>query len=286
MLGGDDEWIRERTDAFVRGKPDSSYCNYLFSDKLGAYVDGVLLGNGVREGRWNVKLPRNDPWVGCYMPHVLDRVGSAYRYAMKYVRWKDVNEVCECNLNENVGSGFVGKFTFDLERYRSVLEWWAYHTSTREDYQVLLSLVRSKFPFDVQQSFLIDRQDTKILESYGMNSAESMYLDELNKLAAVRGVSVLRNSSFLTMRDSGECMIADPGDDVDGFGCAAELQLLGARISFARNLCVDVGVFNGYNRDFVDVADGRVNSIAADLWNSISGDAFMMVGDGGDALPI
>lgn len=80
--------------------------------------------------------------------------------------------------------------------------------------------------------------------------------------------------------------------DADDFGWAAELQRVGARISLTRNLCVEFGYFNGFNGDFAEVVEGRVNSIAACRWERLGcadhsgGYDIMMSGDDVDAFPL
>ena len=82
-------------------------------------------------------------------------------------------------------------------------------------------------------------------EATQLDGADYKNLEELYKLAARRGVPVVRFSSHHKKRADEEMLRADLMED-DDFGLASELQLCEeARVLLTRNLWPEAGLVNG-----------------------------------------
>ena len=154
---------------------------------------------------------------------------------------------------ENIAEGQKEAFVDDLTRFREVCERLAELTITREDIAWLSRRNRSRLSAEERRLFdeavlLMDTRKQRVErggEVTQLDGADYKNLEELYKLAARKGVPIVRFGSHHKKREGEETMKAELMED-DDFGLAAELQMcVGARVILTRNMWIGAGLVNG-----------------------------------------
>ena len=154
---------------------------------------------------------------------------------------------------EKVPEEQMDVFVDDLNRFREVTERLAELTITRDDIAWLSRRNRSRLSAEERRLYddavlLMDTRKQRVergSEATQLDGADYKNLEELYKLAARKGVPVVRFGSHHKKREGEETMKAELMED-DDFGLAAVLQLcLGARVILTRNMWIGAGLVNG-----------------------------------------
>ena len=133
---------------------------------------------------------------------------------------------------EDVPDDQAENFVKDLEKFREVMERLAELTITRDDIAWLAKRNTSRLSADERRAFdeavlLMDTRKQRVErggDASQLDGADYKNLEELYKLAARKGVPVLRFGSYHNKREGEECMKPELMED-DDFGLAAVLQL-------------------------------------------------------------
>ena len=154
---------------------------------------------------------------------------------------------------EDVPEGKLEVFVDDLKCFGEVMERLANLSITREDIAWLSKRNRSRLSAEERKLFedavlLMDTNKQRVergKESTQLDGADYKNLEELYKLAAKKGVPVVRFGSYHSKREGEESLRAELMAD-DDFGLAANLQLCEeARVLLTRNLWIEAGLVNG-----------------------------------------
>ena len=154
---------------------------------------------------------------------------------------------------EKVPEEQMDVFVDDLNRFREVTERLAELTITRDDIAWLSRRNRSRLSAEERRLYddavlLMDTRKQRVergSEATQHDGADYKNLEELYKLAARKGVPVVRFGSHHKKREGEETMKAELMED-DDFGLAAVLQLcVGARVILTRNMWIGAGLVNG-----------------------------------------
>ena len=208
--------------------------------------DGV---QGTRDARGRPKKPPEDAvdaWV-------LSDSGLAFFHEFDDVVLLEQRHRLVDPEKENIAEGRKEAFVDDLTRFREVCERLAELTITREEFAWLSRRNRSRLSAEERRLFdeavlLMDTRKQRVErggEVTQLDGADYKNLEELYKLAARKGVPIVRFGSHHKEREGEETMKAELMED-DDFGLAAELQMcVGAQIILRRNMWIGAGLVNG-----------------------------------------